>query len=178
MFDLSITYERLKDHMIDFGSTYTITGYTFVTSLPNNSRNSSFIHKVFEPYVWLSSIFTMLLFYTVLKVISKLSSSEFRFWTLLEILFMQNFNKKAFKYKNIVMFLFLWLYFSFLLTMFYSNCIYSFMIKPAKVKTVDTIDQLIDAINQDELAIYSLKSTFEYLGVSIHFYNPSTRQWE
>ena len=92
MFDISITYERSK--AVDFGSTYTITGYTFVTSLPNNSRNSSFIHKVFEPYVWLSTIFTMLLFYTLLKTISKNSSSEFRFWTLVEIMFMQYFNKK------------------------------------------------------------------------------------
>ena len=166
MFDLSLTHDR--NEVVDFAYPYMISPLTFVTSLPQIPRKSSFFYDVFEPSVWLCCMIVMLIFYIMLKNISTYSHDKFRIWTLVEILFRQNYRRKC-KFKSRLMraLTFRWVYLCYLITMFYSNCIYSILIKPAKIQTIDTVDQLVQANLDDKLEIFMGPARLSMISVSV-----------
>ena len=155
--------------MVDFAYPYTISPLTFITTLPSSVSNSSssFFHQVFDPSVWLLSFITMMVLYYLLQQFGKCYNNKyFGLWTMIEILFQQKFKEISYNSKLISGLLLGWLYFCTTMTTFYSNCIYSFMIKPTHIDIINTIDHLIEAKMQDQIEICTI--IYNYVTVKVY----------
>ena len=164
MFDLSVTHDRWK--AVDYAYPHTITPITFITTLQNCASSSSFLHQVFNPSVWIISFITLMIIYYLLRQFGKCDNHEkFGFWTMIAILFEQEFKHKGFDSKFMNSLLLSWIYFCFILNMFYSNCIYSFMIMPSDSNIINTIDHLIQAKWEKQLELCAIKYNYHAIKV-------------
>ena len=157
MADLTITYERSK--AVDFLNPYTINSMSFITSAPKSTKNITFIYKVFEPLIWvliLLSILSLSALFFVSQNVSKIQLKNIKLNLIKVILNQQIENdKKMSVLENFIMGI--WIVSSLTLTLIYSNSIYSFMVLPSKVKTIDTIQDLFEAIIGKEIKVYSTR---------------------
>ena len=166
MFQLSVNHDRWK--VVDFAYPHRITTLTFITTLPIFKANSSFFYKIFQPYVWLLSLITMYILYYILHQFEKFKDlRSFRFWNMIEILFHQNFDHKCYKQNKNTLLIFCWVFLCTTLTMFYTNCIYSYMIIPSNVGIINTIDQLIQTKKSNEIKIFATRNNFDIITVSL-----------
>ena len=172
MFQLSITPDRWK--VVDFAYPHRITPLTFVLTMPIAQANSSFLYQIFQPYVWLLSIITMFIIFFLLRQFGNSKNiKKFRFWNMIEILFHQKFNHNWNK-KNIISLVILcWVVVCTTLTMFYTNCLYSYMIIISDVGIINTIDLLLQVTKSNEILIFALSNDFNFLKVSLinNFYS-------
>ena len=152
MFDLSVSYDRFD--VVDFAYPYMIIPLTFITTLPTSKGNSSFLYQIFQTNVWILLIITILFLQILFHLFGKFQNNgSFRFWNMIEVLFHQNFKLKCNKPKFILLLILIWVFLCTSITMFYSNCIYSYMIIPSEMGIINTIDQLVQAKKNNEVQI-------------------------
>ena len=154
--------------VVDFAYPYMVIPLTFITTLHSSKGNPSFLYKIFQTNVWLLCIVTMIFLYVFLNLIGKFHHNEsFRFWNMIEILFHQNFNLNNNKLKLIRWLILNWIFLCTTITMFYSNCIYSFMILPDETGIINTIDQLVQAHMNNEIQLCVAGNYYSIIKVSL-----------
>ena len=162
--ELSMTYERSK--YIDFSFPLDIQSITFIISREKFKENTQFIYKVFDPFVWLvvaCFIFGMtILVYLMSK--NRLNYVKRHYcWDFFRIFLCQSIGKFKFETLSMELLFIYWLSFCLYISSFYSNTIYSSMVVPAHLKTIDTIEQLLDAMVEEIITVYIMKE-YSYFG--------------
>ena len=157
---ISITNERTK--FISYSYPLIINYVTFVTSMPKYNENTQFVYRVFEPEVWFILLLTLMFLFCFIWVMSRNNrdhSKAHLCWNVFEILFRQSINRFRVKTFPMKIIFSCWLIFSFEITSFYSNTLYSSMIVPAPLKTIETINDLRTALINKEITLDILKFT-------------------
>ena len=165
---MSLTYERSK--FISYSYPFNINSVTFATSMPNYSENTQFIYKVFDLEVWLLLLFTMVFLVIFIWVIARNDqalSKAHLCWNFLEIFFRQSINQFGFRIFALNIIFVCWLIFSFEITLFYANTLYTSMILPAQLKTIETIQHLRTALVKNEITLNILKDSSELASIQV-----------
>ena len=147
--EITYTYNRWRN--VDFSYPYLINSMTFVTSVPKLAKNLTFVYQVFEANIWLTIIFFLFLFNFLLGYIKK--SQEITFSNLVRVILSQQMSKFKPKTNFELILFYLWILSISVLTLIYSNCIYSYMIVPSKTRTIDTVYELYESAARSEITV-------------------------
>ena len=161
--ELSLTNERLKS--VQFLYPYVIETVTFMATPPKSLKNIGFIYKVFEPSIWVSIISSLIILLIVIlldKIQYKSNKHLNYIWNVIEVVLNQNLNLKTPCTNQILIVFYSWVLSCFYLRLFYSNCIYTLMVLPNKVDTIDSIFDLYQAQIMDKITVV-MRSGTSYL---------------
>ena len=124
--------------------------------MPKYNENTQFYYKVFEPKVWFILFFTLIFLVCLIWIISTNNqdlSKAHLCWNVFEIFFRQSINRFRFETFPLKVIFSCWLIFSFEITSFYSNTLYSSMIVPAPLETIETIEDLRMALIKKDITL-------------------------
>ena len=136
-----------------------------MTSLSKSKTNFEMIFNVFEPLVWIFCFISLIFNIIIIRMLSnlipvlrKMSLS----WSTVSTLLNQPITHKLPQNISTRILIFFWIFACFVLTKSYSQCLYSLMAVPLKTKTIDTIQELADALKDDSISVRTDKSTGAY----------------
>ena len=154
-----VDYDRWK--AVSFLYPQTTTSITFVTAAP--SRILSSYNLIFQPFplfVWLSFLITLFVCYVFDHVQRKFNQNKINlFWISLVQLFHQDSFHRLNVPRHLSIYIILWNFGSFILTIAYAGCLYSMIAVPSYSKTIDTANQLYTEIKSGRIIITSFNSS-------------------
>ncbi|XP_075589664.1 uncharacterized protein LOC124495716 isoform X2 [Dermatophagoides farinae] len=174
-----VDYDRWK--AVSFLYPQTATSITFVTAAPSLTLSShNLIFRPFPLFVWLSFLITLFVCYIFDHIQRKYNQNKINiFWISLVQLFHQDSFRRMTFPRHISIYIILWNFASFILTIAYAGCLYSMIAAPSYSKTIDTVNQLYTEIKSGHIIITSFNSSQyanfykDWLGdVSIDYWKP------
>lgn len=137
---------------------------TFVTKTPEIKPNTKLILEPFNLDVWLCLIFSIvacMIFDQLCKHYSKSGHYRNVLWVSMYSMFRQQIYRFSTLTASHQVWNLFWTIGVFILTTAYAGCLYSLLSIPIKIKTIDTVNELIEAAERNEIAISGLnRSSF------------------
>ena len=133
-----------------------------MTSLPEIRTNYEMIFNVFGPTVWLFIILCLVLLFLIIRFFSKskpILRNIHLSWSSVAALLNQPMTCHLPQEMSIRILVYFWILTCLVLTKSYSQCLYSLMAVPLKTKTIDTIQELADALKQNKISVRTDKSS-------------------
>ena len=155
-----MTYKRTK--FISYSYPLIVNFVTFITSMPKYNANTQFVYRVFQSEVWFLLLFTLTFVVIFIWVISRNDQDLSKIhlcWNVFEIFFSQSIYRFRVKTLSLKIIFSCWLIFSLVVTLFYSNTLYTSMIIPARLKTIETLHDLLTALTKKEINLDIFNNT-------------------